>query len=806
MLFQDLRFALRSFLRAPRFTIPALVALALGIGATSAIFSIVRGVILKPLPYRDPERIVAIWEHRVDRNRPRNVIAPGNFVAWLERNTSFDLLGMITPSTQNIVLNGQPEELAGYRASADAMAAFGTQPQLGRLYTRDEDLAGNDLVMLITHEFWQARLGGRSDVLGMALTVNQQPRTVIGIMPPDFTIEGLPGNYMIPYGWNIEQLRNAQGRGSSHGIARLREGVSFEQAYSEMRALMSQLEKEVPQRNTNWSITLVPIHEQTVDQIRPALYILGGAALLVLLIACVNVANLLLARSTVRQRELGLRTALGAARGRLLRQMMTESVLLSLAGGSAGLVLAVAFHRGLLTLVANRIPVPRLDQVALDTPVVLFTLLLSVMTGLIFGIVPALFATGNANDVLREGGRHGGGPRARRALGTLVVAEVALSLVLLAGAGLLIRSFIALQNVDPGMRTEGVLTGRVALSGQRYDTDQKLGGFFTDVLARIAVIPGVENAGAVSFLPLQGLGIGTGFHRLDRPVPEIGLRPGTAVKPVTPNFFKTMGIPQKAGRDFNAADTVDSPKVAIVSEALVRQQYPNEDPIGKRIAIAIGRQAGTFDAEIVGVVGDITMVSLDGSIDNAVYLPHTQLPIGVMTFVVRTSLEPTSLTPSVAAAVRAVDANLPLADVASMDDVVDKTLARPRTVSALLTVFAFIALVLAGVGVYGVMAYAVSQRTQEIGVRMALGATTQSVFRMMIGDALRLVAIGIVAGVIAAAWLSQFLTTMLFQTQRFDVLTFAVTALVLGLVAAFASYVPARRGMRVTPVEALRAE
>ncbi len=317
-----------------------------------------------------------------------------------------------------------------------------------------------------------------------------------------------------------------QGRGSSHGIARLRDGVSFEQAYSEMRTIMSQLEKEVPQRNTNWSITLVPIHEQTVDQIRPALYVLGGAALLVLLIACVNVANLLLARSTVRQRELGLRTALGAARGRLLRQMLTESVLLSLAGGIAGLLLAVAFHRGLLTLVANRIPVPRLDQVALDTPVVLFTLALSLVTGLIFGVVPALFATGNANDVLREGGRHGSGPRARRALGTLVVAEVALSLVLLAGAGLLIRSFIALQNVNPGMRTEGVLTGRVALSGQRYDTDQKLGGFFTDVLARIAAIPGVENAAAVSFLPLQGLGIGTGFYRLDRPVPEPGTEAG----------------------------------------------------------------------------------------------------------------------------------------------------------------------------------------------------------------------------------------------------------------------------------------
>jgi putative ABC transport system permease protein len=704
------------------------------------------------------------------------------------------------------VLNGQPEEVAGFTASSDALAALGTQPQLGRLYTPDEDLAGAERVAVVSHEFWQARLGGRSDVLGMQLTMNQQPRTIVGVMPPGFTIEGLPGAYMIPYGWTVEQLRNSPGRGSSHGLARLRDGVSFEQAYSEMRTIMSQLEKEMPQRNTNWSITLVPIHEQTVDQIRPALYVLGAAVLLVLLIACVNVANLLLARSTVRQRELGLRTALGAARGRLLRQMLTESVLLSLAGGAAGLLLAIAFHRGLLTLVADRIPVPRLDQVALDWPVVLFTLVLSLVTGLIFGVVPAVFATGNANEVLREGGRHGSGPRARRALGTLVVAEVALSLVLLAGAGLLIRSFIALQNVDPGMRTEGVLTARVALSGQRYDTDQKLGGFFTDVLSRVTAIPGVDSAGAVSFLPLAGLGIGTSFHRLDKPTPEPGAMPGTAVKPVTPNFFKTMGIPLRAGRDFSAADTLESPQVAIVSEALVKEQYPNEDPLGKRLNVSIGRAAGGMNVEIVGVVGDIKMVTLDGTTGPAVYIPHTQLAIGVMTFVVRTSLEPTSLTSSIAAAVREVDPNLPLADVASMDDVVDRTLARPRTVSTLLMAFAFIALVLAGVGVYGVMAYSVSQRTQEIGVRMALGATTQSVFRMMLGDALRLVTVGIVAGLLAAAWLSQFLTAMLFQTQRFDVLTFAVTALVLGLVATFASYVPARRGMRIAPVEALRAE
>ena len=806
MLIQDLRFAVRSFLRSPRFTVPAVVALALGIGATSAIFSVVRGVMLEPLPYRDPERIVAIWENRLDRNRPRNVIASANFAAWRERSTSFEYLGMVGPSRQTIVLNGQPAEVAGFFASADALAALGTQPQLGRVYTPAEDLEGAPRVMVISHEFWQTRLGGRSDVLGQTLTVNQQPREIIGVMPPRFTLEGTPAAYFVPYGWTIERLRRAPGRGSSHGIARLRDGVTFDQAYSEMRALMSQLEKEAPQRNTNWSITLVPIHEQTVDQIRPALYVLSGAVLLVLLIACVNVANLLLARSTVRQRELGLRTALGAARGRLLGQMLTESMLLSLVGGVFGLLLAFAFHRGLLALVANRIPVPRIEQVTLDLSTVLFTLVLSLLTGLIFGVVPAVFASGHAGDALREGGRHGGGPRARRALGTLVVAEIALSLVLLAGAGLLIRSFVALQNVDPGMRTEGVLTARVALSGQRYQTPKPIGDFFTSVLRHVAAIPGVESASAVSFLPMQGLGIGTSFHRLDRPTPEPGQMPGTAVKPVAPHFFRTMGIRQIAGRDFNAMDTLDSPQVAIVSEALVRQQYPNEDPLGKRMNVSIGNAPGGMNVEIVGVVGDITQVQLDGAMQPAVYIPYTQLPIGVMTFVVRTPLAPASLTSSVAAAVREVDPNLPLADVATMDDVVNATLARPRTVSTLIMVFALMALVLAGVGVYGVMAYSVSQRTQEIGVRMALGATTQSVFRMMLGDALRLVVIGVVTGVVAAAWLSQFLTSMLFQTGRFDAITFAATALVLGLVATMASYVPARRGMKVTPVEALRAE
>jgi putative ABC transport system permease protein len=797
---------MRSFLRAPRFTVPALIALGLGIGATSAIFSVVRGVILRPLPYRDPDRIVAIWENRVDRNQSRNVIASANFVAWGERNKSFESLGMVGPSRQAIVIGGQPEEITGFFASAAALAALGTQPQIGRLFTPAEDLEGNDSVILISHQFWETRLGSRADVLGSSLTTNGRARSVIGVMPPDFTIEGQRTTYMIPYGWTIERLRQAQGRGSSHAIARLRDGVSFEQANAEMKAIALQLQKEDPRRNTNWSVTLVPIHEQTVDQIRPALYVLGGAVLLVLLIACVNVANLLLARSTVRQRELGLRAALGAARGRLLRQMVTESLLLSIAGGVAGLALAAGFHRGLLALVADRIPVPRLDQVALDVPVQLFTLAVSIVTGVIFGVTPAVFATSSANESLREGGRHGGGPRARRALGTLVVAEVALSLVLLAGAGLLIRSFIALQNIDSGMRTDGVLTARVNLPPARYNGDRAVSDAFDQMVTRIAAIPGVESAAGISFLPMSGPGIGTSFHRLDRPRPAPGELPSTEVRPVTPQFFKTMGIPLLAGRDISAADTATSPHVAVVGETLVKRQFPGEDPIGRRLNVFVGRQPGGMDVDIVGVVGDIKMSSLDGETRPAVYIPHTQLSIGLMTLVTRTSLEPTSLVSGVTAAVRGVDPALPLADVYTMDEVVGATLARPRTVSVLLTVFALIALVLAGVGVYGVMAYSVSQRTQEIGVRMALGATSDSVFRMVISQALRLVAIGLVVGMIAAAWLSQFLTTMLFQTQRFDPWTFVVTAAVLTLVAALAAYVPARRGTRVAPVEALRAE
>ena len=804
-LLQDFRVGARSFLRTPRFTIPAVLALALGIGATTAIFSVIRGVVLKPLPYRNPDGVVVIWENNLPRNRPRNVIGPANFVAWKERNRSFEYLGMVGPARRNMVLDGEPVEVPGLFASSEALQTLGVQPVMGRLYTAAEDLEGAEPVIILSYEFWQNRFGGRRDILDVSIPTNGRLRRVIGVMPPGFTIEGQRADYLVPYEWTIAALRAAPGRGSSHGLARLKAGVTFEQAVDDMTTIAAQLEKEAPQRNNGWSVTLVPVHEQMVGDIRPALMILGGAVALVLLIACVNVANLLLARSTIRQRELGLRTALGAGRIRLIRQMLSESLVLAAAGGALGLALAYAFHRGLIALVADRIPVPRLDQVALDAPVLAFAAAIALGTGVLFGIVPALVATSTASDALREGGRHGGGPRSRRALATLVVAEVALSLVLLTGAGLLIRSFVRLQSISPGFQSEGVLTARVSLPGTRYSESKQITAFFQDVVGRVQALPGVTHAAGVTFLPMSGPGIGTSFWRLDQPEPAAGQAPITEVRPVTPGFFRAMGMSQLAGRDFTAADLEGAPFVAVVTETLVRRHFPGEHPLGRQLHVNIG-PAGGLNAEIVGVVNDIKFSTLDAEARPGVFLPHPQLAIGFMTLLVRTDLDPASLAPSVAAAVHQRDPELPVADVRTLDDVVSATLARPRAVSLLLTAFALIALVLAAVGVYGVMAYSVSQRTQEIGVRMALGATTQSVFRMVLWQAVKLVGIGVAVGLVAAGLLTRLMTTLLYDTAPLDPSTFALTAIVLMLVATLASYIPARRGTRIAPIEALRVE
>ena len=801
-LIRDLRVAARSFLRTPRFTIPALLALALGIGSTAAIFSVVRGVMLRPLPYVNPDRIVVVWEHNLARNRARNVIAPSNFVEWRERNRSFTHLGMATSFRLNFMLGGQPEEIVGTMASSDLFPVLGVTPALGRAYGPSEDLEHNDRVIIVSHGFWRTRLGGRTDAIGTTINTNGVPRTLVGVMPEGFTLFGEKTDFLIPYGWTMAGLRETPGRGSSFGLALLRDDVSFAQAESDMKALMALREKENPRLNTGWSITLVPAHEQMVDQIRPALQVLAGAVLFVWLVACVNVANLLLARGAVREREFGLRTALGAGRARIVSQMLAESVLLGLGGGVVGLALAFVFHRGLLALVADRLPVPRLEQVSLDPTIIALTFGLSLLTGLVFGIAPALVASHRLNDTVRAGGRSGSGPRSRRVLGTLVATEVALSLVLLTGAALLVQSFVRLSNVNPGFRAEGLLTARVQVP---YESPGRRAGFYVDVVSRIAALPGVQSAAAISFLPLAGGGIGTSFYRADRPEPAPGQAPVSDVRPVTPGFFRTMGIPQVMGRDFTSADRIDSPLVAIVNETLVTRYLDGENPLGKRLNVFLGPPERRV-YEIVGVVGDIKLASLDGEVRPTVYVQHTQISIPVMTFVARSQGNPELLVPGVSAAVHGIDPELPVADVRTMDAVVGATLARPRIVAVLLTVFAVMALALAAVGVYGVMAYSVAQRTQEIGVRMALGATADSVLGMVIGDALRLVGVGVAAGLVCAAALTRLLTTLLYETEPLDPVTFIVTAVVLTVVAMLASFVPARRGTRIAPNQALRAE
>jgi putative ABC transport system permease protein len=798
---RDVRHGVRMLRRTPGFALAALLTLGLGIGATAAIFSVVRTVMLEPLPYREPERVVTVWETNRGATA-RNVIAPANFVAWRERSRTLQQFGMVGPADLAMIIDGVPQEVSGLTFSAELFSTLGVQPAIGRAYTPEEDYGVRDDLIVLSHEFWQNRLGGR-EVLNTTLTADGQPRTVIGIMPPRFTVVGQGFDFLVPYPFTVDQMRAAAGRGNSYAIARMRDGVSFDGALADMRTLYADLEREFPQRNARRTVMLLSLQEQMVGDLRPALFSLIGAVALVLLVACVNVANLLLARSATRERELGLRTALGARRGRLVRQMLTESLVLSAAGGLAGLAFAAWCHAALLALVGDRIPVPRIEQLTLDVPIVAFTMGVALTTGILFGLIPAFVSTSHARDALRDGGRHGGGRRLHSVLSSLVVAEVALSLVLLAGAGLLLRSFLKLQNVDPGFRAEGVLTATVPLPATRYDIPQA-DRFFADTLARVSALPGVQSAAVATCLPVPFPCTGTSFWRVDRPRPDDGQLSSGQIRPVSPGFFKTLQIGHVEGRDFTDSDTAESVPVAIVSQELVRQQFPDGNPIGRRIRINAAHLNGRTDIEwtIVGVVGNLRS-SLDGPVRQTVFVPVAQRPGRSMTLFVRTAQDPLTVAPSLTSLVHAREPEAPV-QVQTLDEVVGRTIAQPRAVSLLVAAFAILALVLAAVGVYGVMAYSVRERTQEIGIRMALGATAWQVFGLVIGQALRLVVFGVAAGLVAAGLLTQLLKRMLFEVQPLDAVTFGGTAALLLLVAALASYLPARRGMRLAPVEALR--
>lgn len=802
-MFHDLKYAARVLWKAPGFTVVAVIVLALGIGANTAIFSVVNAVLLKPLPFQDPDSLVVVWENNVSRNRPRNVASPANYLDWKSQNGVFTDMTAIAGWSVNLTGSGDPEELLGQAVTRNHFSILGVNPMLGRDFTEDEGNRGGPPAVILSHRLWQRRFGGDRSILNRQIVLNNTSTTVVGVMPPNL-IPLSRGNvdFWIPMALDPARDYRATAGRYLIVIARLKPGVPLRQAQSELSAIAQRLEQQHADFNKNWGVNLVPLEEQLVGGVSTALWVLFGAVGAVLLIACGNLANLMLARAAAREKEIAIRTSLGAGRGRILRQLLTESLLLAACGGAAGFLVG-SWGLDLLKAMAPS-TLPGLDRIRIDPWVLAFTAAVSLITGLLFGLVPAWSATrSNLNDMLKEGGRGAaGGARGFRIRNALVVADVALSLVLLIGAGLLLQSLYRLRTVDPGFRTDKLMTFRVTRSGG--EVPQRL-AFFREAVERVQKIPGVTAASAVSFLPITSLVPGTSFEISGRPAPPPGQSPTTEVRIVHPDFFKTMGIALRRGRTFDASiDRPDAPLTFVINESMARQYFAGEDPLGKRISVSMQQQ--NPPGEIIGVVADNKSTGLDASIRPITYYSHSHFPFPMMTFVVRTTAEPQTVAKSMIVAIHEMDPNQPVSDVRTMEDVLSESVAQPRFQASLLALFAALALVLAAVGVYGVMSYSVGQRTREMGIRLVLGASPGGLLAMVIRQGLRLALIGLALGLAGGLALSRVLRTLLFEIQPTDPLTFGgVSALLVG-VALLACYLPARRAARVAPMIALRYE
>ncbi|MFL6590973.1 MAG: ADOP family duplicated permease [Chthoniobacterales bacterium] len=804
--FQDLRYGFRSLRKKPGFTLTAIIALALGIGANTAIFSVINGVLLRSLDYARPDRIVMIWERFAQNPEHQNVVSPANFLDWQKTSRSFEKMAAVWDLRQNITGSGDPIEVHAQFVSAGFFPTLGVRPFIGRWFTDEEDRPGGNLVAILSHKIWQERFGGDNAVLGQQVPISGRLLTIVGVMPPGFHFLNDEVQIWRPIAFDPAQdYRKTSGR-FLKCVGRLAPGATLEQAQSELNVIASQLAQQYPSYNATWSVSLTPIREQIVGDVRHTLLVLLAAVAFVLLIACANVANLLLARAASRQRELALRAALGATRNRLLRQLLTESVLLALCGGMVGIALAYWGVELLKRFGPDNIP--RLHDISIDPRVLLFTFAISLLTGIAFGLVPALQASrADVNDALKEGAR--GSTGGRGALRNLfVVAEVSLALVLLIGAGLMIRSFMRLHQVKTGFESNRVLTMRVQLPGAKYKEDQQRLAFFKQAQERISSLPGVKVVGSINFLPLTGMASNTAFHVVGQPQAAPGQEPGTEVRVISGAYFGAMGIPLLKGRLFDEHDGPDS-RVTIINETMARKYFPNEDPIGKQLSISWAPpeegKPQPID-EIIGVVGDTRETALDHDPNPAIYWPLDRESYQFMTFIIRSAIEPTQLVASVQREIRAMDPDQPLADVRTLEQVVAKSIARPRFDMMLLGIFAAVALVLASVGLYGVMNYSATQRTQEIGIRMALGAKSGDILRLVVGHGMKLTFAGIVIGIIASLALTRVMTNLLFGVTATDLTTFFAVSTMLTVVALLANYIPARRVTRINPVVALRYE
>ncbi|MES1242474.1 MAG: ABC transporter permease [Acidobacteriota bacterium] len=801
---QDLRFALRQLGKSPGFTLIAVLTLALGVGATTSIFSVAYGILLRPLAFPHPERLVRVYPLN-DNGKP-TAISVLNFLDWHRQSATLEAASLLDTGSVNLTgTGGDPERLEGAWVSPEFFSVIQAPLLHGRGFAPNEEKPGASHVVVLSRELWERRFGADPGLVGHTVDLNGQPYTVVGVAGrarwPAIA------DVWLPFELNNEVLE-PDNRGAIYlsVVARLKPEASIEKTRAETQAIGARLAAQYPENNTGFRMDIANMQEFMTGDVRTPLLVLLGAVLSVLLIACVNVANLLLARASGRETELAVRTALGAGRARIVRQLLTESVVLALLGGLAGVGLAVWATRALVALAPDR--TPRLHEVGVDGSVLLFTLAVSVVTGLLFGLAPALRASQpDLGAVLKEGARGSKGRPAARARNVLVVAETALAVVLLAGAGLLLRSFGHLLQVDPGFNPENALVFNLAPPDSAYGKDPQLRDLCRRLLERLAKLPGVTAAGIAAFgRPLDNSGFTLSFTVEGRPEPKPGEEPSMRVAPVTPGYFQAMGLPIVRGRAFTDQDREGSAKVAILTEAAARKYFPGENPIGRHIVLGWTSDGDVRGGEVVGIAKDFKQSTLDRDSDPQVFLPFDQAPIGVMSVILRSTADPSAVIAAARAQVREVDPNLPLYKLQTMEDLVSASVSQPRFYMLLLGGFAAVALLMAAIGMYGVIAYGVSQRSQEIGVRMALGATRDRVVRMVLRQGLALALLGAAAGVAGALFATRGMRSLLFGVSAGDPAIYMGVAAVLVLVAALASYLPARRAARTEPQMALRGE
>ena len=805
-LIQDLRYAVRMLLKKPAFAAIAIITLALGVGANTAIFSVVNSVLLEPPPYGEPDRI--IWISHDDS------LTPADFLDYREQAQTFEHIAAFIGWGVNLTGNSEPERVAGALVSPGFFSVLGVPAMIGHTFTPEQEQDGSARYVVLSHGLWERRFGSDSSLVGGSLMLNGESFTVAGVMPRDFKdprgeaeVWGLARRIVPELPFRSSDVMQNRRLHYLQVIGLLKPGVTITEAQAEVDTIALRLEQQYPDTNKDERLALVTVQEHVVGDVKLPLLILLGAVGFVLLIACANVANLMLVRASGRRREIAIRTALGAERGRIIRQLLTESMLMALVGGGAGLLIALWGTDLLISVSPDALP--SLREISLDSRVLAFTLVTSLLTGAIFGLVPALQASKpDLNESLKEGSRGAGGTGGARVRNALVVIEMALSLVLLAGAGLLINSFLKIANTDPGFEAEGVLTMRLNLTGSRYQEPDQQAAFYTQLLDRVEALPGVERVGAIDVTPIFSRGAFYSFLIEGQPAPTGEQRRAndSGFHSVSPNYFNAMRTPFLAGRQFNEADTSESAQVVIINQAMAERYWPGESPIGKRISYGVTGDNQPAWVEIVGVVGNVRHVGLDADIDPEAYMPYTQATYRYMTIAIRTALDPEGVVAAVRSQVQALDPQQPVYDIKPMTEVIADSLARRRLSMLLIGIFAAVALLLAAVGIYGVMSYAVTERTREIGIRVALGAQVGDVMRLVVGQGMKLALIGIGAGLVAALLLTRLIESLLYKVSTTDPATFVAITLLLFAVAFVATYIPARRAMRVDPMVALRYE